>query len=212
MKDEYYHKGLRKKMIAHLSEHGIIDEEVLLAMMSVPRHFFVDSAFSKTIYEEKAFPIGEGQTISSPFTVAYQSQLIELAPRMKVLEIGTGSGYQAAILAQLGARVHTVERQQKLYEKTKEFLAKISPGVRCFHRDGTLGLPEFAPFDRIIVTAGASEIPILLKNQLAIGGIMVIPVGQKTQRMIRITRRAEDSFQEEQFEAFRFVPFLKGKV
>ena len=128
------------------------------------------------------------------------------------MEVGTGSGYQAAILAQLGGRVYTVERQGKLFSKTSEFLKKISPGVRCFYRDGFLGLPEFAPFDRIIVTAGATDIPEALKSQLAIGGKMVIPVGEKTQRMIRITRQADSKFRIEKLENFRFVPFLKGKV
>ena len=211
-KDLYYHKGLRAKMIERLTAQGIMDQDVLDAMSEIPRHYFVDSAFIKFIYQEKAFPIGEGQTISSPFTVAYQSQLLDVKKRMKVLEVGTGSGYQAAVLSKMGARVYTVERQKNLYEQAKKLLSKMAPGVRCYHRDGYKGLPEFAPFDRIIVTAGAPEIPLALKKQLAIGGILVIPVGKKTQRMTRVIRRTEEDFLEEAFEAFRFVPFLKGKV
>ena len=211
-KDDYHHRGKRKKMVEGLIKKGISDQRVLDALLEIPRHFFIDSAFSKLIYEDKAFPIGSDQTISSPFTVAYQSQFLEVEKRLKILEVGTGSGYQAAILAQLGGRVYTVERQGKLFSKTSEFLKKISPGVRCFYRDGFLGLPEFAPFDRIIVTAGATDIPEALKSQLAIGGKMVIPVGEKTQRMIRITRQADSKFRIEKLENFRFVPFLKGKV
>jgi len=211
-KDLYHHKGLRRKLVERLSNQGIMDQDVLEAILEVPRHLFVDSAFAHFIYQEKAFPIGEGQTISSPFTVAYQSQLLDLEKRMTVLEVGTGSGYQAAVLAQMGARVYTVERQKKLYNKTSALLKKLAPGIRCYHRDGYKGLPEFAPFDRIIVTAGAPEIPEELKLQLKIGGKMVIPVGKKTQRMTRITRRADEDFLEEYFKDFRFVPFLKGKV
>ncbi len=211
-KDDYHHRGMRKKMIEGLMAKGITNQKVMNAMMAIPRHFFIDNAFAKLIYEDKAFPIGSDQTISAPFTVAYQSQILNVQKRLKILEVGTGSGYQAAILAELGGRVYTVERQGKLYKKTSKFLAQFSPGIRCFYRDGFLGLPEFAPFDRIIVTAGAVEIPEKLKSQLAIGGIMVIPVGEKTQRMIRIIRQAESKFLLEKMENFRFVPFLKGKV
>jgi len=211
-KDEYHLRGMRKKMVDNLTKKGITDQKVLSAMLKIPRHFFIDTAFSKHIYEDQAFPIGSGQTISSPFTVAYQSQLLSVEKRNKILEIGTGSGYQAAILADMGGRVYTVERQAELYKNTSEFLKEYSPGVRCFYRDGFLGLPEFAPFDRIIVTAGASEIPEALKEQLTIGGKLVIPVGEKTQRMICITRRATSKFHVERLENFRFVPFLKGKV
>jgi len=211
-RDDYHHQGMRKRMVAGLKNKGIVDPKVLMAMLEIPRHFFLDNAFSKLIYEDKAFPIGSGQTISAPFTVAYQSQLLKIEKRQKVLEIGTGSGYQAAILAKMGGRVYTIERQSELYKSTSMFLENFSPGIRCFYRDGFLGLPEFAPFDRIIVTAGAPEIPENLKSQLKIGGVMVIPVGEKTQRMTRITRRAESKFQQENLEHFQFVPFLKGKV
>ena len=211
-KDDYYHRGLRKKMVEGLIKKGITDQKVLDAMLAVPRHFFLDTAFSKRMYEDIAFPIGNDQTISSPFTVAYQSELLNFEKRDKILEIGTGSGYQAAILAEMGGRVYTVERQGELFKRTSAFLETFSPGIRCFYRDGFLGLAEFAPFDRIIVTAGAPDIPEALKSQLAIGGKMVIPVGEKTQRMIRITRRTDSKFHVERFENFVFVPFLKGKV
>lgn len=213
MQDTYRHKGLRRQLIEELRKKDIKDERILDAMMQLPRHFFLDTAFEEWAYVDKAFPIGNEQTISQPFTVAYMTGLLALEPRHKVLEIGTGSGYQAAVLSLLGARVYTVERQEELYLTTKEFLKILKlPNIRCFFRDGSLGLPEFAPFDRIIVTAAAPSVFSALRAQLIVGGIMVIPVGdEKTgQQMLTITRLSETVFEEKAFETFRFVPFLTG--
>ena len=212
MKDTYRHKGLRKQLVMNLRTKGIRDEKVLMAMMEVPRHYFLEKAFDEWAYQDKAFPIGNDQTISQPFTVAYQTQLLQVQKRDKVLEIGTGSGYQAAILAVMGARVYTVERQETLYRRATRLLDAMGlKGIRTYFRDGSNGLPEFAPFDKIIVTAGSSEVPQTLKEQLKIGGYMVIPVGDsRTQRMYRITRLSEEEYREEIFDHFRFVPFLKG--
>lgn len=198
-------------MVDALRRRGIHDEAVLAAMAAVPRHFFLDKAFEEHAYEDKPFPIGCEQTISQPFTVAYQTALLEIKNGDRVLEIGTGSGYQAAILAALGARVFTVERQEALYLSTKLLLEKLGiKTVKCFFRDGAKGLPEKAPFDKIIATAGAASVPVPLKEQLATGGILVIPVGENVQKMIKITRKALAEFQEEQLDDFRFVPFLEG--
>ncbi len=212
MQDTYRHKGLRRQLIEELRQKGIKDERILDAMMQLPRHFFLDTAFEEWAYVDKAFPIGNEQTISQPFTVAYMTRLLAIESRMKVMEIGTGSGYQAAILSLLGARVYTIERQEALYTQTKEFLKDLKlPHIRCFFRDGSLGLPEFAPFDRIIVTAAAPSVFEALRQQLTVGGIMVIPVGDETgQQMLTITRVSETEFEEKTFEKFRFVPFLSG--
>ncbi len=211
LNDTYRHQGLRKRMIDTLRRRGITDEAVLAAMGSVPRHFFLVKDFEDHAYEDKPFPIGNEQTISQPFTVAYQSALLEIAPRDKVLEIGTGSGYQAAILAALGAKVYTVERQEALYFQAKSLLAEMGfHTVHCFFRDGSLGLPIHAPYKKIVVTAGAPVVPEPLKQQLAIGGILVIPVGNEIQKMLKITRLSESKFQEEVLDTFRFVPFLEG--
>ncbi len=211
MTDSYRHKGLRKQLVQTLRDKGIEDERVLNAMERLPRHFFLDKAFEEWAYEDKPFPIGSDQTISQPYTVAYQTSLLQVEERQKVLEVGTGSGYQAALLAMLGARVYTVERQEPLYKKAKQLLKDLQLGnVRCYLRDGHNGLPEFAPFDRILVTAGAKEVPSPLLEQLHEGGKMVIPVGGKSQRMKRITRVEEDRYAFEDFANFRFVPFLKG--
>ncbi len=210
MNDSYQHKGLRKRLVETLRKRGVLDEKILAAFSAVPRHFFLDNAFAEHAYEDKPFSIGHGQTISQPFTVAYQTQLLEVQAREKVLEIGTGSGYQAAILAELGARVYSVERQEALFLKTQKLLADLGFSVRCFFRDGWKGLPEFAPFDKIIVTAGAPEVPEILKNQLKIGGILVVPVGEFIQKMYKITRLGEADFKAEIFDDFRFVPFLAG--
>lgn len=181
-------------------------------MESIPRHFFLDKAFEEWAYQDKAFPIGNEQTISQPYTVAYQTDLLEVKKRDKIMEIGTGSGYQAALLAALGARVYTIERQEALYEKAKNLLPKLGFGnIRFYFKDGYKGLPEFAPFDKILVTAGADSIPEELKKQLKIGGILVVPVGDaKIQSMYKITRIAENEYREEKLDNFRFVPFLKG--
>jgi protein-L-isoaspartate(D-aspartate) O-methyltransferase len=211
-KDTYRHKGLRKKLVETIRAKGIKDEKVLSAINSLPRHFFMEKAFEEWAYVDKAFPIGSDQTISQPYTVAFQTELLQIKKRDKVLEVGTGSGYQASILALLGARVHTIERQEELFHKTNELLGMLEVGnIRTYFRDGYKGLPEFAPFDKIIVTAGAKEIPEALKNQLKIGGVLVIPVGDdNVQKMYRITRISEKEFKKEEFANFRFVPFLKG--
>ncbi len=211
-KDTYRHKGLRKKLVETIRAKGIKDEKVLSAINSLPRHFFMEKAFEEWAYVDKAFPIGSDQTISQPYTVAFQTELLQIKKRDKVLEVGTGSGYQAAILALLGARVHTIERQEELFHKTNELLGMLEVGnIRTYFRDGYKGLPEFAPFDKMIVTAGAKEIPEALKNQLKIGGVLVIPVGDdNVQKMYRITRISEKEFKKEEFANFRFVPFLKG--
>lgn len=211
MTDTYRHKGLRKRLVDALRRRGMTDEAVLTAIDAVPRHFFLDKAFEEHAYEDKPFPIGSEQTISQPYTVAYMTALLEIKKGDRVLEIGTGSGYQAAILAALGARVFTVERQEALYLRAKELLTQLGfTSVRCFFRDGTKGLPEYAPYNKIIVTAGAPVVPDALKEQLAIGGILVIPVGEEVQYMYRITRISEAAFKEDMLDAFRFVPFLEG--
>jgi len=209
--DTYRHKGLRKRMVDALRRRGIADEAVLAAMNAVPRHYFLDKAFEEHAYEDKPVPIGHEQTISQPFTVAYQTALLNIKTGDRVLEIGTGSGYQAAILAALGARVYTVERQEALYFNAKKLLAEMGfREVKSYFRDGTKGLAEYAPYDKIIVTAGAPVVPEALKEQLAIGGILVIPVGEEVQYMYKITRLTEMEFKEEMLDAFRFVPFLEG--
>jgi protein-L-isoaspartate(D-aspartate) O-methyltransferase len=210
--DTYRHKGLRRKLIQLLRNKGISDEQVLEAMEKVPRHLFIsDSAFADQAYRDKALSIGCEQTISQPFTVAFQTQLLEVKKRDRILEIGTGSGYQAAILAEMGARVFTVERQEELFHKTRKLLPALGyESVRCFFRDGTKGLREFAPYDGIVVTAGAIEVPPALLKQLKIGGRLVIPVGKSSQTMKRIIRKSETEYLEESHGGFRFVPFLKG--
>jgi protein-L-isoaspartate(D-aspartate) O-methyltransferase len=211
--DTYRHKGLRKKLAEGIREKGITDERVLNAIDTVPRHFFLDSAFDKEAYIDKAFPIGEGQTISQPYTVAYQTQLLEIKPFEKVLEIGTGSAYQAVILAQVGAQVYTIERQKKLYEYNKKFnFLKKYPGIKFFYGDGYEGLPTYAPFDKILITAAAPEIPPKLIEQLKPGGMMVLPYGAgEVQRMMRVTKLGTGALKEEVFDSFSFVPMLEGK-
>ncbi len=204
-------KGKRRKLVAVIRKKGIRDDRVLKAIEELPRHFFMAKDFESWAYEDKAFPIGNEQTISQPYTVAYQTALLDVHPREKVLEIGTGSGYQAAILSLLGARVYTIERQKALYDKTRKLLKKLGfGGIRVFYKDGYLGLPEFALFDKILITAGAQEIPKALLEQLKIGGKMVVPVGKEVQTMYCITRTGENEYEEETYADFRFVPFLKG--
>lgn len=214
MEDTYRHKGMRRILVNTLREKGITDERVVAAIEALPRHFFLDKAFEEQAYEDKPFPIGSDQTISQPYTVAYQSSLLSVEKRDRILEIGTGSGYQAAILSLLGGRVFTVERQETLFAKTRKLLETLGLGkIQCFLRDGTKGLPEFAPFDKILVTAGSTEIPEALPQQLKTGGRLVIPVGdEQGQKMIRITRLSETEFQKEVFDNFRFVPLLTGIV
>ena len=213
LEDTYQHKGLRKKLTAGIREKGITDERVLNAINEIPRHFFLDSAFDEAAYADRAFPIGEGQTISQPYTVAYQSRLLEVKPFDKVLEIGTGSAYQAVLLAQMGAQVYTIERQKKLFELNKEFeyLRKF-PNIKFFYGDGFEGLPTYAPFDKILITAAAPEVPPKLVEQLKTGGMMVLPVGSgEVQRMMRITKLQNSAIKEEVFDHFSFVPMLEGK-
>jgi protein-L-isoaspartate(D-aspartate) O-methyltransferase len=212
MRETYRHQGLRRQLVEEIKAKGITDERTLAAMLELPRHFFLDKAFEEQAYTDKAFPIGKEQTISQPYTVAYMTVLLEIEKRSKVLEIGTGSGYQAALLALMGARVYTVERQEELYIKTKDLLKQLKFNqVRCFFRDGSEGLAEFAPFDRIIVTAAAPSVSEVLKSQLAINGIMVAPIGNDAgQNMVRVQRLSETEFEEKAFERFRFVPFLTG--
>lgn len=214
VEDTYKHKGLRKKLIDGIREKGINDERVLEAMNSIPRHFFLDSAFDDVAYQDRPFPIGEGQTISQPYTVAYQTELLNVLPGHKVLEIGTGSAYQAVVLAAMRANVYTIERQKKLYEENKLFAyLKQFSFIKFFYGDGYQGLPTYAPFDRIIITAGAPEIPQKLIEQLKPGGIMIIPLGTgNVQQMKRITKLNDGSTAEESFANFSFVPMLQGKI
>ena len=211
--DTYRHKGLRKKLLDTLREKGITDEAVLSAMNNIPRHFFMDSAMDNIAYEDRAFPISAGQTISQPYTVAYQTQLLELKPNEKVLEIGTGSIYQATVLAELGAQVFTIERQKDLFNKTKGYIFKTKyPRLKFFFGDGFGGLPTYGPFDKVLITAAAPFIPPKLMEQLKAGGKMVVPLDEGPhQRMLRLTKKADGSFSEETFENFSFVPMLRGK-
>lgn len=213
LEDRYQHKGLRKQLVDTIREKGITDEQVLQAIDKVPRHFFLDTAFDKIAYEDRAFPIGEGQTISQPYTVAYQTQLLDVKPFQKVLEIGTGSAYQSCVLAEMGAKVFTVERQKALFEQNKSFqYLKKFHNIKCFYGDGFEGLPTYAPFDRVIITAAAPFIPPKLIDQMKPGGIMVIPVDEGSmQRMKRITKDSGGNIIEETFDAFSFVPMLVGK-
>ena len=211
--DTYRHKGLRKKLMDVLKDKGITDDNVLAAMNNIPRHFFLDSAFDEIAYEDRAFPISEGQTISQPYTVAYQTQLLQVKPFDKILEIGTGSIYQATVLAEMGAKVFTIERQKVLFEKTKNYIFKTTyPNLKFFFGDGYEGLPTFAPFDKVIITAAAPFIPPKLIEQLKAGGKMVVPLNEgEHQRMLRITKNEEGSTTEEAFQNFSFVPMLTGK-
>jgi protein-L-isoaspartate(D-aspartate) O-methyltransferase len=213
--DTYQHKGLRKQLVDNLRRKGITDEGVLKAINNIPRHYFLDSAFDKIAYEDRAFPIGEGQTISQPYTVAYQTELLKIKVADKILEVGTGSAYQATVLAEMGARVFTIERQKKLYDvqqKKYQFKTKY-PSIKFFYGDGFLGLPTYAPFDKVIITAAAPFIPPKLIEQLKPGGLMVVPLDDASgsQRMLRLTKRADGGYDEEAFEHFSFVPMLQGK-
>jgi protein-L-isoaspartate(D-aspartate) O-methyltransferase len=211
--DTYRHKGLRKKLVETVRSKGITDEKVLEAIERIPRHFFLDSAFDEVAYEDKAFPIAEHQTISQPYTVAYQTQLLEVKPFEKVLEIGTGSAYQASVLAELGVQVYTIERQKKLFESNKRFdFIKRYPNIKFFYGDGYEGLPTFAPFDKVLITAAAPDIPHKLVQQMKTGAMMVIPVGTgEVQVMKRLTKQKDGGLKEEIFDRFSFVPMLGGK-
>lgn len=213
VEDTYRHKGLRKKLVETVRQKGIKDEGILNALLNIPRHFFLDSAFDEVAYEDRAFPIGEKQTISQPYTVAYQTQLLEVKPFEKVLEIGTGSAYQACVLAELGAQVYTIERQRKLFEANKKFAyLKKYPNIKFFYGDGYEGLPTFAPFDKILITAAAPHVPPKLIEQLKPGGMMVFPHGTgEVQTMKRIIKNPDGSLKEEVYDHFSFVPMLGGK-
>ena len=212
MEDSFRHKGLRAKLVTTLRKKGIHDEKVLEAIGKVPRHLFMESGFGNHAYQDKAFPIGAGQTISQPYTVAFQTMLLDVTPHMKVLEVGTGSGYQASVLIEMGVKVYTIERQRELFLKAQDLLPKIGYKPHFFYGDGYEGLPAYAPFDRIIVTAGATEIPQALVRQLAPGGKMVIPVGGKTlQDMILVEKTDDNQVHESHHGGFVFVPLLKGK-
>lgn len=213
MEDNYRHKGLRKKLAEEIRAKGITDESIISAIEKVPRHFFMDNAFLNFAYQDKAFPIGSGQTISQPFTVAFQTQLLEIRKGDKVLEIGTGSGYQTAVLLELGAKVYTVERQKALYDKTRVLLPSMGYDPKFFYGDGYKGLPAFAPFDRILVTAGAPFVPQPLLDQLKPGGRLVIPVGAgEVQTMTLFIKNPDQSLDKHEFGAFKFVPLLSERA
>ncbi|PKQ46134.1 protein-L-isoaspartate(D-aspartate) O-methyltransferase [Confluentibacter flavum] len=212
MKDTYKHKGLRQQLVTILKGKGITDANVLKAIGNVPRHLFMDSGFLDYAYKDMAFPIAADQTISQPYTVAFQTELLQVKKDDKILEIGTGSGYQAAVLCELGARVYSIERQQELFKKTNLFLPKLGyRAKKLIFGDGYKGLVEEAPFDSIIVTAGAPFVPKPLLSQLKIGGRLVIPVGEHTQVMTLIIRKDTKEFEQHEFGEFRFVPLLEDK-
>jgi protein-L-isoaspartate(D-aspartate) O-methyltransferase len=207
------HQGLRKRLVDGLKVKGIRNDEVLGAIGRVPRHLFMESSFINFAYKDQAFPIGAGQTISQPYTVAFQTQLLNIQKNEKILEVGTGSGYQAAVLLEMGAKVFTIERQRELYLKVQKFLPSIGYSPACFFGDGYKGLPNLAPFDKILVTAGAPSVPHDLKLQLKIGGSLIVPVGDNNrQEMYQITRVSEDDFTSKKHGGFVFVPMLKGTV
>lgn len=210
-KDTFKHQGLRKHLVEELRVKGIVADSVLAAIERVPRHLFMDTAFLDFAYKDQAFPIGSGQTISQPYTVALQTQLLELKKGDKVLEIGTGSGYQTAVLCEMGVKVWSIERQRPLYLKTIKLLKELNYTAKTFYGDGYVGLPTFAPFNKIIVTAGAPFVPPLLLEQLATGGILVLPVGDRVQKMLRITKQANGELVEQEFGDFQFVPLLENK-
>ncbi|MBT8307774.1 MAG: protein-L-isoaspartate(D-aspartate) O-methyltransferase [Maribacter sp.] len=212
MKDTLKHRGMRNKLVDILIAKGIANTKVLDAIRTVPRHLFMDSGFEGHAYQDKAFPIAADQTISQPYTVAFQTELLEIEPGHKVLEIGTGSGYQTAILLLLKAKVYSIERQLQLFKKTNLFFKKMGyRPKKVIFGDGYKGLPEEAPFDSIIVTAGAPEVPKALLSQLKIGGKLVIPVGLEKQTMTMFTRKSEKEFEKKEYGAFRFVPLLENK-
>ena len=212
MKDTFKHKGMRNKLVDVVSSKGIQNKKVLDAIRTIPRHLFMDSSFEDHAYQDKPFPIAADQTISQPYTVAFQTELLDIHPNDKVLEIGTGSGYQTAVLLHLKAKVYTIERQLELFKKTNLFFKKMGYRPKKYvFGDGYKGLPEQAPFDAIIVTAGAPEVPKKLLSQLKIGGKLVIPVGETDQIMLRITRKSDTEFEREEFGTFRFVPLLEDK-
>ena len=212
MDDNFRHKGLRTKLVEEIRRKGIKDEKVLDAISKVPRHAFMDSGFINFSYKDKAFPIGAGQTISQPYTVAFQTELLQIKKFDKVLEIGTGSGYQTAVLLELGARVYTIERQRELYLKAQNQLPKMGYQPQFFYGDGYQGLPTYGPFQKILVTAGAPDIPDKLIEQLTNGGRMVVPVGPSNhQEMKLVEKKAPDDYEITNHGTFVFVPLLEGK-
>jgi protein-L-isoaspartate(D-aspartate) O-methyltransferase len=208
IEDSYRQRGLRNKLVKKIAEKGIRDERVLAAVGKVPRHVFFENALLEHAYQDKAFPIGEGQTISQPFTVAFQTEKLEIKPGDKVLEIGTGSGYQACVLLEMGARVYTIEYNRVLYERTRSFLPTLGYRPYFFHGDGSKGLPAKAPFDKIIVTAGAPVVPQSLLDQLKEGGILVIPVGDREKQTMLVIRKINGKLIKEEYDNFAFVPLL----
>ena len=213
MVDSYRHKGMRQKLVDSIRSKGIKDERVLNALNTIPRHLFLDSSFLEFAYEDKPFPIGSGQTISQPYTVAFQSELLDIKKGLKVLEIGTGSGYQACVLEEMGAKVFSVERQKKLFTKTKLFLKELGYKAKLFYGDGNKGVEAFAPYDRILITAAAPNIADALITQLKPGGILVVPLGKGgVQTMMKVTKNADGKVSSENFGDFRFVPLLKNKA
>ena len=212
MKDTHKHKGMRNKLVEVITAKGISDSKVLEAIRAVPRHLFMDSGFEGHAYQDKAFPIAADQTISQPYTVARQTELLQVKPNQKILEIGTGSGYQTAVLLKLKAKVYTIERQLELFKKTRLFFEKMGyRPKKVVFGDGYKGLPDEAPFDGILVTAGAPEIPRALLAQLKVGGKLVIPVGEDEQVMTVVTRKSEKEFEKKEFGSYRFVPLLEDK-
>jgi protein-L-isoaspartate(D-aspartate) O-methyltransferase len=212
VKDTYKHNGLRNQLVKIIAQKGITDKNVLMAIGNVPRHLFLDSSFADFAYQDKAFPIGSDQTISQPYTVAFQTELLQVRENHQILEIGTGSGYQTAVLLDMGAKVYTIERQQELFKKTKLFLPKLGyKPKKIIFGDGYKGLPENAPFDGIIVTAGAPFVPNALLSQLKIGGRLVIPIGDEEQIMTLYIRTSEKDFEKHELGKFKFVPMLNKK-
>ncbi len=208
--DGFKEKGLRQQLVKEITKKGIKSEKVIKAIGKIPRHLFMDSAFVNFAYVDKAFPIGSGQTISQPYTVALQTELLQIKKGDKILEVGTGSGYQTAVLIELGAKVFTIERQRELFQKTQHFLPKLGYNPQFFYGDGYLGKPTYGPFNKILITAGAPEIPEKLTQQLKPGGILVVPLGTTVQTMTRITKTEKGELKKEEFGKFSFVPLLKG--
>ncbi len=209
--DSFKHKGLRKALVEELAKKGITDARVLEAIGKVPRHIFLDSTLDNIAYQDKALPIGCDQTISQPFTVAFQTQLLEIKPNDKVLEIGTGSGYQTSVLCEMKAKVFSIERHKPLFVRAKSILELMKYNAKCFFGDGYKGLPIYSPFDKIIITCGTKTIPDDLISQMKSGGVLVIPIGDKTQTMYRITKISEKELSTEKFGDFKFVPMLEDK-
>lgn len=211
MEDSYVHKGMRRKLVEELRSRKIFSSSVLDAIMNVPRHLFMAEGLEKLAYKDQALPIAAGQTISQPFTVAFQTQLLDIKAGDKILEVGTGSGYQTAVLLEMGAKVFSIERQKELFDKTQILLRKMNYRVQLFYGDGYAGLPMYGPFDKIIVTAGAPFIPELLKQQIKISGRIVVPVGEEKQKMLLLIKKAENDFEITDHGDFAFVPLLTGK-